>query len=255
MIPAASPGTDRSNRKVCPSPIDQHPSGAQMNQRLAKGTAVAATVSLLVAGCASDGSGMTETGQGAAIGTATGAALGAIVGSLSGNAGRGALIGAVGGALAGGMVGSYMEQQRKDFEKTLAAEISAGVIRVEKLPNDQLLVGMTGETAFETDSDEINPGFYSTMDKIAGVVAKYGKTELAIAGHTDNTGSAAHNNELAQRRAGSVGRYLEGQGVLSDRVYTSGYGMSQPIASNTTESGRRQNRRVDITIVPITAGG
>ncbi len=225
-----------------------------MNQRFAKGVAVAATVSVLVTACASDGSGMTETGQGAAIGTATGAALGAIVGSLSANAGRGALIGAVGGALAGGMVGAYMESQRKDFEKALAEEISAGVIRVERLPNDQLLVGMTGETAFETDSDQINPGFYSTMDRISAIVNKYGKTELAVAGHTDNTGSVAHNQELSQRRAGSVERYLEGQGVLRDRIFSSGYGLSQPVASNATEAGRRLNRRVDITIVPITEG-
>jgi len=225
-----------------------------MKQRLAKGAAVAATVSILVTGCASDGSGMTQTGQGAAIGTASGAALGAIVGSLSGNAGRGALIGAVGGALAGGMVGAYMENQRKDFEKALSEEISAGVIRVQKLPDNQLLVGMTGETAFEVDSDRINPGFDSTMDKIAAIVSKYGKTELGVAGHTDNTGSAAHNQELSQRRAGAVAQYLEGQGVVPQRIFASGYGMSQPIASNSTDSGRRLNRRVDITIVPITEG-
>lgn len=225
-----------------------------MNQRFVKGAAVAAAVALAVSGCASDGSGMTETGKGAAIGTAAGAALGALVGSKGANAGRGALIGAVGGALVGGMVGAYMEQQRKDFEKALAQEISAGVIRVQQLPNDQLLVGMTGETAFEVDSDEINPGFYSTMDKISAIVSKYGKTELAVAGHTDSTGSAAHNQDLSQRRAGSVARYMEDQGVLPERIYASGYGMTQPIASNETESGRRLNRRVDITIVPITQG-
>lgn len=225
-----------------------------MNQRFAKSTAIAASIGLLVSGCASDGA-MTETRKGAAIGTATGAAIGAIVGSLGANAGRGALIGAVGGAIAGGMVGAYMESQRKDFEKELAQEIASGAIRVQKLPNDQLLVGMTGETAFEVDSDRINPGFYSTMDKISAVVVKYGKTELAIAGHTDNTGSVAHNEALSRRRAGSVATYMEGQGVKPERVYASGYGMSQPIASNETETGRRANRRVDITIVPITEGG
>lgn len=225
-----------------------------MNQRVAKGAVIAATVSLIVSGCASDGSGMTETGQGAAIGTAAGAALGAIVGSMGANAGRGALIGAVGGALAGGMVGAYMEQQRKDFEKALAQEISAGVIRVEKLPNDQLLVGMTGETAFEVDSDSINPGFDSTMDRISAIVVKYGKTELAVAGHTDSTGSAAHNQDLSERRAGAVARYMEGKGVVPERIYSTGYGMNRPIASNRTDEGRRQNRRVDITIIPITQG-
>ncbi len=224
-----------------------------MHHRFAKVVAMVATVSILFTGCASDGT-MTQTGQGAAIGTLGGAALGAALGSFSGNAGRGALIGAVGGALAGGMVGAYMENQRKDFEKALAPEISAGVIRVEKLPNDQLLVGMTGETSFEVDSDQIKPGFYSTMDKISGIVNKYGKTELKVAGHTDNTGSAQHNQTLSERRAGSVARYLEGDGVVPQRIYATGYGKNQPIAGNETEAGRRLNRRVDITIVPITQG-
>lgn len=224
-----------------------------MNRRFAKGIAVAATASILFTGCASDGT-MTQTGKGAAIGTATGAALGAAIGSFSGNAGRGALIGAVGGALAGGMVGAYMENQRKDFEQALAAEISAGVIRVQQLPNDQLLVGMTGETAFEVDSDRINPAFYSTMDRISGIVNKYGKTELKVAGHTDSTGSAQHNQALSERRAASVQQYMERNGVLPQRIYAAGYGKNQPIASNDTDAGRRLNRRVDITIVPITEG-
>ncbi len=224
-----------------------------MNLRFAKGVAIAATLSILITGCASDGT-MTETGKGAAIGTAAGAALGAAIGSFGGNAGRGALIGAVGGALAGGMVGAYMEQQRKDFEKALADQIAAGAIRVERLPNDQLLVGMTGETAFEIDSDQIQSGFYPTLDTISGIVNKYGKTELNVVGHTDITGSAAHNQHLSERRAGSVQSYLEGNGVLPERVYATGFGKSQPIASNDTESGRRLNRRVDITIIPITEG-
>ena len=225
-----------------------------MKQDLVKGVAIAATVSVLITGCAADGSGMTETGTGAAIGTAAGAALGALIGSQGANAGRGALIGAVGGALIGGMAGAYMEQQRKDFEKALAAEITAGAIRVEKLPNDQLLVGMTGETTFEVDSDQIKPGFYSTMDRISAIVNKYGKTELVVAGHTDNTGSVEHNLQLSERRAGSVAGYMEGQGVVPQRIAASGYGKSRPIATNETDSGRRLNRRVDITIVPITEG-
>ena len=166
--------------------------------------------------------------------------------------GKGAALGGVGGALVGGLIGNYMEQQRRDFEKVLAPEIAAGVIRVEKLPNDRLLVGMTGETAFEVDSDQIKPGFYSTMDKISGVVNKYGKTQLAIAGHTDSTGSAAYNLELSDRRARSVEGYLLSENVYPPRLSATGYGKSRPIASNDTEDGRRRNRRVDITIIPVT---
>ena len=224
-----------------------------MKANFSKRIAVAATVAVLITGCAADGSGMSQTGRGAAIGTATGAAAGALIGSLGANAGRGALIGAIGGALAGGMVGAYMEQQHQDFQKALADEIANGMIRVQKLPNDELLVGMTGETAFEVDSDRIKPGFYSTMDKIAAIVNQYGKTELAVAGHTDSTGSAQHNQLLSERRAGSVENYLTGSGVYQERIASAGFGMNKPVASNETDAGRRLNRRVDIIIVPITA--
>lgn len=207
---------------------------------------------LLVCGCASNGSEMSETGQGAALGSATGAIAGALIGSLGGNAGRGALIGAVGGALAGGMAGAYMEEQKRDFERALTHEISRGMIRVRALPNDELLVGMTGATTFEVDSDRIQPGFYSTLDTIAAIVKRYGKTELIIAGHTDNTGSTAYNQQLSEERAQSVSRYLMQRGVLPQRIRAAGYGEERPIASNATERGRRINRRVDILIVPLT---
>jgi Outer membrane protein and related peptidoglycan-associated (lipo)proteins len=160
----------------------------------------------------------------------------------------------VGGALVGTMVGSYMEEQKRDFERQLAPEIAGGVIRVQKLPDNQLLVGMTSATAFEVDSDRIQPSFYSTLDKISAIVRKYGKTQLAVSGHTDSTGSAAYNQTLSERRAASVGYYLERSGVLPQRIYLSGYGMNQPIASNATEQGRRLNRRVDIVIIAITGG-
>ena len=213
-------------------------------------SAVAVTA-LTFGGCASDGS-LSTTGQGAAIGTASGAAVGALIGSMSGDAGKGALIGAVGGAIAGGMVGAYMEEQRQDFEKALADEIARGEIRVTPLPNDQLLVGMTGATSFETDSDRIKSGFYSTMDKISSIVNEYGKTTLVVTGHTDNTGSADYNQQLSVRRADSVESYLEGDGVIPARISSKGFGQNQPVASNETDAGRRLNRRVDIIIVPIT---
>ncbi|MBK1693988.1 flagellar motor protein MotB [Chromatium weissei] len=227
-----------------------------MKRVFAKSVVMLTTVAVMLSGCAttgtSGGSGMSDTGQGAVMGTVIGAAAGALIGSKSANAGRGALIGAIGGALAGTAVGAYMEKQRQDFEKVLADEIASGMIRVQKLPNDELLVGMTGETTFEVDSDRIKPGFYSTMDKIAAIVNKYGKTALAIAGHTDSTGSASHNQTLSERRAGSVEQYLRNAGVSSGRLTSAGFGKDQPIASNASESGRRLNRRVDITIVPIT---
>lgn len=219
----------------------------------AKAMTALAAAALVVSGCASDGQGgtrMTETGAGALIGGAAGAAIGALVTSKSG---EGALIGAVGGAIAGGMVGSYMEQQRQDFVKALGAEIQTGMIRVERLPNDQLLVGMTGATSFETDSDVIKPGFYSTLDKISAIVKRYGKTQLVINGHTDSRGAAAYNQQLSEQRAAAVQNYLLADGVLPARLSARGFGENEPIATNETAEGRRLNRRVDIIIIPITA--
>jgi outer membrane protein OmpA-like peptidoglycan-associated protein len=222
-----------------------------------RNTALAVAAVLALSGCATDEFGnrrpLTESEAGVAIGTAAGAAAGALLGSRSADAGKGALLGAVGGAIAGGLVGTYMENQRKDFERALADEIALGNIRVEKLPGDRLLVGMTSSTAFDIDRADIKPGFYSTLDKISAIVNKYGKTRLDIAGHTDDTGSDMHNQRLSERRAASVESYLLAGQVIPERLSSRGFGESQPIASNATEYGRTLNRRVDITIEPIVA--
>ena len=212
------------------------------------GAALMAAV--LTVGCATDEYGnrrpMTETEKGVGIGTLSGAAIGALA---TRNSAQGAVIGAIGGALVGGLIGNYMEQQQRDFQKALATEIALGQIRVERISEGELLVGMTGETAFEVDSDVIKPGFYSTMDKIASIVNRYGKTRLDIAGHTDSTGSRAHNMQLSDRRADSVQNYFLASGVYPPRMQTRGYGPDYPIASNDYPEGRRLNRRVDITLI------
>lgn len=211
---------------------------------------------VLTAGCATDPYGSprpaTETEKGLGIGAAAGAATGALIGSLSGDAGKGALIGAVGGAIIGGAVGSYMEEQRKDFERQLADEIARGEIRVTKLPDDRLQVDMTSSTTFDVDSSTIKPSYYSTMDKIAGIVNKYGKTELVIAGYTDDTGSADYNLELSRRRAAAVESYLLADQVAPQRLRSVGYGERSPAVPNTTAEARTLNRRVEITIIPVT---
>ena len=207
-------------------------------------------VALLTTGCATDEYGnprpMTETEKGVGIGTLSGAAIGALA---TRNSAQGAVIGAIGGALVGGLIGNYMEQQQRDFQKALATEIALGQIRVERISEGELVVGMTGETAFEVDSDVIKPGFYSTMDKIASIVNRYGKTRIDIAGHTDITGTHAHNMELSDRRAGSVQHYFLARNVYLPRMHARGYGPDYPIASNETPQGRRLNRRVDLTLI------
>ncbi len=190
--------------------------------------------------------------KGAAIGAIGGAVLGAA--AYRKNRTKGALIGAIGGGLAGGAVGKYMDNQKRDLEKNLAPEIQAGQAKVEKLPNDIVRITMTSQTAFDTNSTAIKPGFQSTMDKLADVVVRYNKTTLTIVGHTDSTGSDKYNQDLSQRRALSVAQYFESQRVNALRLATAGKGESQPVASNNSEAGRQANRRVESYLEPVVEG-
>ncbi|MHB8668312.1 MAG: OmpA family protein [Burkholderiales bacterium] len=209
------------------------------------------------AGCATDEYGnrlpMTDAEKGAIIGVIGGAAVGAI-GNKS-NRNRGAIIGAIGGGLAGTAVGSYMDSQQKDFEKALAPEVRAGEISIQKVGQHDLLITMTGQTAFDFNSTSIKPGFYTTMDKIASILTRYGKTQLTVIGYTDNVGSVQYNQNLSERRAKAVNDYLANKGVLLQRLTFIGRGESAPRASNATEEGRRLNRRVEILVEPVVANG
>jgi outer membrane protein OmpA-like peptidoglycan-associated protein len=230
----------------------------EMKRYLTTLLAVAFLVSsALMSGCASEGSAtgkrpMTNMETGAMVGAAAGAVIGAV--AYKKNRTAGAIVGAVGGGLAGGAVGAYMDSQKKDLEKNLAKEIGGGQARVEKLANNVVRITMTNQTAFDVDSSEIKPGFHSTMDKLADVVIRYGKTTLTIVGHTDNTGTERYNQTLSEGRALSVARYFESRNVNPLRLATAGKGESQPIASNSTESGRQANRRVEIYVEPVVQG-
>jgi outer membrane protein OmpA-like peptidoglycan-associated protein len=210
----------------------------------------------LAGGCATEGgtgiAGWQNWQSGALIGAGVGAAVGAM--AYSKNRTQGALIGAVGGGLAGGAVGAYMDNQRKDLEKSLAKEIQAGQARIDTMPNHVVRVTMTNQTAFETNSSEIKPGFETTMGKIADVVVRYGKTSLTVVGHTDNVGANDYNQKLSERRAHAVAQYLAGRRVDPIRLAVSGRGETQPIAGNNSESGRQANRRVEIYVEPVVQG-
>jgi outer membrane protein OmpA-like peptidoglycan-associated protein len=111
---------------------------------------------------------------------------------------------------------------------------------------------MPGNITFAVDSVDINAGFYEVLDSVTLVLNEFDKTLVEVAGHTDSTGSDQYNQSLSQRRAGSVAAYLRSREVLADRLIEVGAGESRPIATNDTPQGRRQNRRVEITLVPIT---
>ncbi|MDI7863825.1 OmpA family protein [Rhizobiaceae bacterium n13] len=214
----------------------------------------------LVAVCATYLSACTTTdpytGQQKISNTAGGAAIGAGVGALAGLAignspvGRrnAALIGAGVGALAGGAVGNYMDSQ----EAELRAELESTGVSVTRV-GDRIILNMPSNITFATDQDQIQPAFYSTLNSVAIVLRKFNRTLIDINGHTDSTGSLAHNQALSERRAASVANFLGGQGVDQRRISTMGFGPNQPVASNATETGRAQNRRVEISIAPIKA--
>jgi outer membrane protein OmpA-like peptidoglycan-associated protein len=190
--------------------------------------------------------------SGALIGMGIGAAVGAM--AYKKDRTQGAVVGAVGGGLAGGAVGAYMDSQKRDLEKNLAKEIQAGQARVESLPNNAVRIVMTDQTAFETNSAEVKSGFNSTMDKLADVVVRYGKTTLTIVGHTDNVGSGDYNQKLSERRAHAVAQYFEGKRVNPVRMALVGKGETQPMTSNATDAGKRANRRVEIYVEPVVQG-
>lgn len=193
---------------------------------------------------------MTDAEKGALIG----AGIGVLAGLTTKNKKKKAILYGVVGGIAGGAIGTYMDNQQKDFEKQLADQIQTGAISVTRLPNDVLMVTMTAQTAFDFDSTNIKPGFQPSMDKIAQIVKKYGKTHLSLVGHTDSTGSHTYNQGLSERRAHSVHDYLRQQGVIPQRLAYYGMGEEQPRADNATARGRTLNRRVEIIIEPIREG-
>jgi len=211
---------------------------------------VISAMAVALAGCATDEVAYRDAGL--VIGAATGAVIGAI--AYDKNRTKGAVIGAVGGGLAGAAVGRYMDDQKRDLEKNLAQEIKTRQARVDKLPNNVVRITMTNQTAFDTNSTDIKPGFHTTMDKVADVVVRYNKTTLTVVGHTDDVGTNSYNQQLSERRAHSVANYLEAKHVNSMRLAIAGKGETQPVESNSTETGRQANRRVEIYLEPVVEG-
>jgi outer membrane protein OmpA-like peptidoglycan-associated protein len=182
-------------------------------------------------------------------GTGYGAAAGAVIGLLTaGNDPfKSAMIGAAAGALVGGSAGYYMDKQEAKLRQQMAG---TGVEVVRN--GDNITLDMPGNVTFAFNSSDLNSQFYPVLDKVAGTLKEYDKTVIEVAGHTDSVGSDSYNQTLSEKRANSVADYIGSHGVPRTRVVTHGAGEAYPVASNDTEEGRAQNRRVEITIVPVT---
>jgi len=186
--------------------------------------------------------------KGAAIGAAAGVAVGLISGSSSSERKKRALILGGVGALTGGGVGYYMDQQ----EMKLRQQLEGTGVSVTRM-GDNITLNMPGNITFAVDSSDISANFYEILDSVALVLNEFNKTLVEVAGHTDSTGDAQYNQQLSERRAGSVAAYLRSRKVVADRLIIVGGGESYPVATNDTPAGRQANRRVEITIVPLTA--
>jgi outer membrane protein OmpA-like peptidoglycan-associated protein len=185
--------------------------------------------------------------RGALIGAAAGVVAGLISGDDSMERKKRALIGAGVGALAGGAVGAYQDRQ----EARLRAELEGTGVSVTRI-GDNITLNMPGNVTFALDSADLNPAFFEVLASVARVLAEFDKTVVEIAGHTDSTGTEQYNLGLSERRASSVVQYLVSQGIDGLRLIRLGLGEAYPVAGNASAEGRQHNRRVEITMVPLT---
>lgn len=187
-----------------------------------------------------------RTKRGALIGAGIGAVAGLLSGGDAVERRQRALVGAGVGGLAGGAIGAYQDRQEAALRRELAG---SGVDVVRQ--GDNITLNMPGNITFAFDSANLQPQFQPVLNNVAQTLNEYNQTVIEVAGHTDSTGSDAYNQKLSVDRANSVAGYLSSRGVSMQRMIVTGAGETRPIASNDTEAGRAQNRRVEITIVPV----
>jgi len=192
---------------------------------------------------------MSKSTKGALIGAAAGAVVGLVSGDDAVDRRQRALIGAGVGALAGGAVGYYMDRQ----EAELRAELAGTGVSVTRM-GDNITLNMPGNVTFATNSSDLSPAFFDVLNSVGKVLKEFDQTVVEVAGHTDSTGTESYNQSLSERRATSVSQYLSGRGIGQQRVLTVGMGELRPVADNSSADGRQANRRVEITMVPLTAG-
>lgn len=231
---------------------------------------LALTATALLAGCATSGGGyyggqpypsqqpppqqqgqqqgMSKTSKGAIIGALAGVAAGLLSGDDATERRQRALIGAGVGGLTGAAIGNYQDRQERALREQMAG---TGVDVVRQ--GDNITLNMPSGITFDFDKSNLKPEFYPVLDNVARTLQEYSQTVVEVAGHTDSVGTDAYNQKLSEQRANAVASYLQSRGLNRERFIVVGAGESRPVASNDTEAGRAQNRRVEITLVPIEA--
>lgn len=189
-----------------------------------------------MAGC----SGMSKTQKGVAIGAGAGGAVGAGIGKAAGNTALGAIIGATVGGVAGGIIGRQMDKQAEELEKIPGAEV--------KRVGEGINVTFESGVLFGIDQSTLTSDAQTKIKDLANVLSKYPETYILIEGHTDASGSDAHNTRLSQNRAIAVQSFLHNQNVSSSRTKTAWYGENQPKFPNDSKENMTKNRRVEFAI-------
>ncbi len=190
--------------------------------------------------------GMSKTSKGAIIGALAGVAAGLLSGDDATERRQRALVGAGVGALSGAAIGNYQDRQERALREQMAG---TGVDVVRQ--GDNITLNMPSGITFDFDKSALKPQFYPVLDDVARTLQEYNQTIVEVAGHTDSVGTDAYNQKLSEQRANSVASYLQSRGLNRERFIVVGAGESRPIASNDTETGRAENRRVEITLVPV----
>jgi outer membrane protein OmpA-like peptidoglycan-associated protein len=203
-----------------------------------KRTMTGAIAVLLLAGSAGCA---TKAQTGAVVGAGGGAIVGAVIGKATGNTAAGTIIGAAVGGAAGAIIGDYMDRQAREMEQDLEGA------RIERI-GEGIKITFGGGILFDFDRADLRPEAQAELTKLGRILNKYDDTNVMVEGHTDATGSDQYNMDLSVRRASSVGTYLAAQNVTRDRLSAVGFGELKPIASNDTDDGRQQNRRVEVAI-------
>ncbi|NIK07081.1 outer membrane protein OmpA-like peptidoglycan-associated protein [Xanthomonas arboricola] len=233
-----------------------------MSPAATKSLAVALASAIALSACATGGSYVqrdrygeqtqqqNRTGRNALIGTAIGVAAGLLTGDSATERRQHAMVGAGIGALSGAAVGQYQDRQ----ERALRERTANTGIEVQR-QGDNITLNLPDGITFDFGKSALKPQFYNALNGVASTLREYNQTMVEVVGHTDSVGSDAVNQRLSEERAGAVAQYLTAQGVQRERMETMGAGKRYPIADNSTDAGRAQNRRVEIRLIPLRSEG
>ena len=205
---------------------------------------LSAMLMLGISGCGS----MNNATKGGLLGGGGGAAIGAGIGALIGKgkgAAIGGAIGAVAGGVAGTLIGKKMDKQAQELARIAGAQVDTCT---DVNGFEAIRVTFDNGILFGFNSSKLGTDAKSSLDKFASSLINNPQTDVQIYGHTDNVGTRAANEKVSNARANEVKNYLTNAGVPSSRMSSQGLAYDYPVASNDTEAGRAQNRRVEIYI-------